>query len=72
MSNTVRAGWNKACPKCGDDSHLDITALISVRLTPEGTDPDEARNHDHEWGEDSKCVCTTCDHAGKVKNFEVT
>lgn len=65
----VYAGWGLVCPACGDDSHLDITATTSVRLTRDGTDADAAADRSHDWTPESKCVCTSCRHAGTVKAF---
>ena len=71
MTETVLSVWDMKCPKCGDDSRLDVTAMISVRVTVDGTDLDELQNHDHEWDEKSACGCCQCGHAGVVADFKV-
>lgn len=60
--------FDMACPNCGDTTNLDIQALIWVRVTADGTDPDEARLHDHDWEDKSECYCDACDWAGKVRD----
>lgn len=62
--------WNMKCPKCGDDSHLDIEATLWVRLTSDGTDADLADDHGHEWDGDSGIRCRSCDWMGVVKAAE--
>lgn len=69
--DTVRSFWKMACPKCGNDEQLDITATVEVRLTPDGTDADESFDGSHEWGEESPCVCRACGFVGPALNFTV-
>lgn len=68
MKNTVRTAWNIICPVCLDDDALDVTAHVSVRLTPHGTDPDASGNGDHEWTHTSPLSCASCGWAGIVKD----
>ena len=67
--STVIEEWGMCCPNCGRDDAIDILAQVAVRLTPEGTDPDEARDGHHEWGDDNSAVCVACEHTGKVEDF---
>jgi len=60
--------WGMRCPQCGDDSHINLVARVTVRLTPDGT---VALDGDHEWDSDSSAICAACDHVGTVKNFTV-
>lgn len=68
--STVKEVWNMCCPQCKQDRHLDITALVDVRLTPNGTDADESDSGDHEWDDGSPCSCRNCCFEGKVKDFK--
>lgn len=36
--------FNLSCPDCGEAGHIDIQALIWVRLTQDGTDADPAHD----------------------------
>jgi hypothetical protein len=47
---SVKSIWQMACPKSGSDEHIDITALIVVRLTEDETDADAPVHRDHELG----------------------
>jgi hypothetical protein len=67
---TVKEVWKMACPRCGDDSTIDITASIDVRLCVDGTDADATRCGDHEWGDDSPVTCG-CGHEGIVNDFTI-
>ena len=69
MAGTVKDEWNIACPNCGDCLRIDIAATIWVRLFPDGTDPYEADNQDHEWSDTSAAHCGTCGHDGTVASF---
>lgn len=59
-------GFGFRCPNCGDTAHIDIQALIWVRLTEHGTDPDEAHDTDHNWEGSSFYLCTRCASSGRV------
>ena len=65
---SVLEQWGLKCPKCGEDHTIDIAATISVRLSEDGTDPDEARDRSHEWDENSGASCG-CGFCGKVADF---
>jgi hypothetical protein len=58
------------CPCCRDPDHIDILAMIWVRLTEDGTDADESDDGDHEWSGQSAAVCTACGHRATVQAFE--
>jgi hypothetical protein len=60
------------CPKCCRDDSIDILAAIWVRLTHDGTDPDLAHNGDHEWGDESHAICSSCNYRGPVSGFRTT
>ena len=67
---TVETYWDMKCPKCSEDSSIDIVANVSVRLCENGTDVDEARNGDHVWGGESLASCG-CGFNGTVDEFEI-
>jgi hypothetical protein len=60
------------CPQCGASDQLDVTATVTVRLTADGTDEDQAYNGGtgHEWHDESPCTCHACDYDGTVAEFE--
>ena len=66
---SVKSIWQMACPKCGSDEHIDITALIVVRLTEDGTDADAPVHRDHEWDENSPAHCEKCGMHGVAGDF---
>lgn len=70
---TVEKNWNMKCPNapCDRDDKLDVQAKAYVRLTPDGSDYNEAANGDLEWDDESHCVCGACGRAGKVSEFKV-
>ena len=49
---TVEEQWGVCCPNCGRDDQLDVAALVFVRLTPDGTDVDDAVDGSHEWDDE--------------------
>lgn len=61
--------FDMKCPKCGGEDEIDIEAIVSVRLTSDGTDADGAADGDHFWDETSKASCGTCGHEATVKEF---
>ena len=63
--------FNMRCPKCGSADQIDIEAIVWVRLTDDGTDPDAARYGHHEWDGASHARCDACDHRGIVSTFTV-
>jgi hypothetical protein len=56
------------CPSCGRDDRLFVAALIDVLLTPDGT---SYEGGDHEWGDESVCMCRHCNWLGVVKTARV-
>ena len=58
------------CPFCGRDDHIEIAGHIWLRITAEGTDPDQAENRDHEFHGLSPAICTCCGFTGMVCSFE--
>jgi hypothetical protein len=58
------------CPACKDDTQLDITANVNVRLRVNGTDADESEDGDHEWNDESACSCGSCGWSGTVAEAE--
>ncbi len=68
---TVLEAWSMRCPGCGDDSHIDIVARVTVRLVANGTDADESDDGSHEWDSDSQATCTACGYCATVTYFEV-
>ena len=69
MTEFAKETWGMACPKCVDDLLINVAATIWVRLSPEGTDPYEAKNQDHERNHSSAAFCCTCGHHGTVASF---
>ena len=63
--------FSMRCPKCAASDQIDIQALVWLRLSPDGTDPYEARNQAHEWGDVNIAQCCACEHIGTVKDFEI-
>lgn len=72
MFKTVTEAWGMRCPKCKCDDKIDIAAFIWVRLSTDGTDPDEADNTDHEWDDSHRARCGACEHMGTVGEFGMT
>jgi hypothetical protein len=56
-----------ACPRCGDDKHLEVIATTSVVPTPGGTDIRRATTRDDIWDDDSDCKCLSCGWIGAVE-----
>lgn len=67
---TVAQEWNMRCPSCEGDNNIIISALVSVKLCPDGTDDDETFDG-HEWDKKSPCRCSNCDFSGQVSDFEI-
>ena len=62
--------FDMACPSCGKTDCIDIAATVWLRVMPDGTDPGEAENGDHEFTPDSPALCGACGHAATVAAFE--
>ena len=58
------------CPKCGETEGLDICLFVWARLTEEGSDLDEAHNHDRDIDPNSSVFCTGCEYNGTMEEFE--
>jgi hypothetical protein len=63
------------CPKCKDPHHIDITALVDVRMVQDSageweTDAAEAECRDTEWSGDSVAKCHGCGFVGTVDDFD--
>ncbi|TXM96396.1 hypothetical protein FV242_33685 [Methylobacterium sp. WL64] len=66
----MSALFDMACPACGSADRIDIAATVWVRVTPDGTDPDNAENGDHEFTPASPAMCSGCGHRGTVAEFD--
>ena len=66
-SDALRALFDLACPNCGQADTLHITITCTGELTANGS---EALG-DHEWEDDSFCLCPECEHQGVVENFRI-
>jgi hypothetical protein len=53
------------CPKCGQEDHFKIVALITCLVTDGGSEP----FGDHEWDDSSATRCAECDFSGELKEF---
>lgn len=71
MEQTVRSFWGMACPACGEDSRIDVDALVALRLTPDGTDIMQSGSSSEEWDDDSPAICCACGHSGTVDDFTI-
>lgn len=60
------------CPLCGDRSEIDITALVDVRITDDGSDATLANDQTHFWEGHSPAQCGACGHTGEVYEFKYT
>ena len=65
----VREAWQMQCPKCRADDQIDVTAMIDVRLTPDGSDVDEAEDGTHRWNRNSPAKCCRCGYEGIAGEF---
>ncbi len=61
-----------SCPGCKNSGRIDIAALVWVRQTPDGTDPDASEDQSHDWDDGSQCVCRCCGHTGTVEQFRIS
>ena len=53
------------CPRCGQEEHFRITALVACHVTDEGSEP----TGDHHWDEDSFTRCPDCGFQGALRCF---
>jgi hypothetical protein len=59
------------CPKCGDETTIDIEAAVWVRVCSDGTDADASGDHGtHSFDADSPALCGLCGFHGIVREFE--
>jgi hypothetical protein len=63
--STVRKIFGLACPSCGADDDLRVVVRVVAKLSPDGTDP----LGDHDWDEQSSCMCSRCEFTGYVRQF---
>jgi len=56
------------CPKCGSLGPFEIQCSVVAVVHDDGTD----EGRDHEWNDDSLCICHdgTCAFQGKVADFK--
>ena len=54
------------CPKCGSFGPFEIAALLTVRVTDDGS---EVPPQDHDWHDDSPAVCVACLFTARVAHF---
>lgn len=57
---------NIRCPKCKQESHFKIEALIVVGVTDEGTGDTQG---DYQWAHNSFTHCPECDFDGVLSDF---
>ncbi len=56
---------NVRCPKCGQEDHFKIVALIICDVTDDGSEP----VGDHEWDDHSATRCPECGFDGEMNEF---
>jgi hypothetical protein len=59
-----------ACPACGHSESFFIEAIVTVRVTDDGS---EDAGGEHFWDDSSPCTCGSvdCDHAGAFAEFRI-
>ena len=58
---------NLACPRCGNNTRLFISAMLLLDVTEDGSDI--ADDQDHTWEDDNFARCPDCGHAATVADF---
>ena len=58
------------CPKCGDETTIDIEATVWVRVCCDGTDADASGDGTHTFDADNPALCGRCGFHGIVREFE--
>jgi len=58
------------CPKCGDETAIDILASLWIRVCYDGTDADASENGHHEFADGSPAICQACGHCGQLRDFK--
>lgn len=66
MANNLKG---MSCPKCGSHDSFLISVEMVVRVTHD--DSKLASSGDHDWHDDSDCMCedSDCEFTGKVRDF---
>jgi len=54
------------CPECDSYGPFRISSNCWAEVHDDGIE----ETYDHEWHDDSSCVCAGCHHAGRVKDFK--
>lgn len=67
MSANTNCLEGVACPACGQDGRVLITATVLVALIDDGIDD----SYDYEWESDATAVCPTCDFHGTWGMFHI-
>jgi hypothetical protein len=62
--------FNYRCPRCGSPDEIEITALVSVRLTSTGTEGDASNCTPEDWTDFNGAGCNACGYDGTVKDFD--
>ena len=65
--DTVASVWGLRCPHCRKDDHLEIKVICWATLGVDGTNS----SGDHDWDDDSGCICAACDLVGSVAGFMI-
>jgi len=72
----MRPDLRKRCPACASPWHIDISAMVYVRLKQYsldgedfGSDADESEDGSHEWDGTSGAHCAACGWGGRVSDL---
>lgn len=57
------------CPECGSYGPFVLAIQTWMEFDDDGEDPFDTGG-DREWDDDSGCVCSSCKHRGKVRDFK--
>jgi len=71
MTESAKAIWRMACPKCRASDQIDVAATVWIRLCCDGSDVTQAANGDHEWEQGSLAVCQACGYSATVWDFDI-
>lgn len=66
----ARNMFGLVCPGCGDGGSIDVGAVVWVRLTRRGSDPDASGDGTYDWDNDSVASCCGCGWVGVVKELK--
>jgi hypothetical protein len=61
---------NYRCPKYGSPDKIDISAIVSVRLTSAGAEGDASSCGPEDWTGENAASCDACGYSGIVNDFE--